>query len=390
MSIEEITSFTVSGCWADDNNGMTAFQSLASTEPTTVSCLERCRNLDYNFAASKLDALGRFECYCGNYIQFTTKVPALACGFPCPITVTDACGGIKRIAVYNIQGESLPIVLPVLEPATEVSTSQVKHTTEVSTSTAVQRTTEVSTSQVKPTTEVSTSTVDPITEVFKSTVQPTTRLSTSTVEPTTFVATSTIEKLSTTSAVIDLKSIDDDKTTTVSIGSEKTSPTTTFVQSTEISTKVAELPVSTSAMSTSLKETISTHITKSSLSISTTAVETVSFSSNFKNPSISNQMQCMCPCESVSSKWNFLANMNMSIAELKIYLNDYLDELKQNLTIDKTKTSDYINTKISAPDDRKSSVSIGLFGLFLVGIPIAFILYSDAMRFAMQIQKRKL
>ncbi|CAG2228675.1 unnamed protein product [Mytilus edulis] len=373
-----VEGFTVLGCWADDNNGMTAFQSLASTEPTTVSCLERCRNLDYNFAASKLDALGTFECYCGNYIQFTTKVPALACGFPCPITVTDACGRIKRIAVYNIQGESLPIVLPVLEPATEVSTSP------------VQRTTEVSTSQVKPTTEVSTSTVDPITEVFKSTVQPTTRLSTSTVEPTTFVATSTIEKLSTTSAVIDLTSIDDDKTTTVSIGSEKTSPTTTFVQSTEISTKVAELPVSTSAKSTSLKETISTHITKSSSSISTTAVETVSFSSNFKNPSISNQMQCMCPCESVSSKWNFLANMNMSIAELKIYLNDYLDELKQNLTIDKTKTSDYINTKISAPDDRKSSVSIGLFGLFLVGIPIAFILYSDAMRFAMQIQKRKL
>ncbi|VDI23798.1 Hypothetical predicted protein [Mytilus galloprovincialis] len=187
-----------------------------------------------------------------------------------------------------------------------------------------------------------------------------------------------------------MTSIDDDKTTTVSLGSEKTSPTTSFVQSTEISTKVAELPVSTSAKSTSLKETISTHITKSSLSISTTAVETVSFSSNFKNPSISNQMQCMCPCASVSSKWNFLANMNMSIAELKIYLNDYLDELKQNLTIDKTKTSSYINTKISAPDDRKSSVSIGYFGLFLVGIPIAFILCSDAMGFAMQIQKRKL
>ncbi|XP_071161156.1 uncharacterized protein [Mytilus edulis] len=325
-----------------------------------------------------LAKLGTFECYCGNDIQFTTQASGLECGFPCPITVTDACGGHNRIAVYNIQGEFLPIVLPVLEPATEVSAS------------TVQRTTEVSTSQVKPTIEVSTSTVEPTTEVSTSTVQPTTGLSTSTVEPTTFVATSTIEKLSTTSAVNDITSIDDDKTPTVSIGSEKTSPSTTFVQSTEISTKVAELPVSTSAKSTSLKETISTHITKSSLLISTTAVEMVSFSSNFKNPNISNQMQCMCPCASVSSKWNFLANMNMSIAELKIYLNDYLDELKQNLTIDKTKTSAYINTKISTPDDRKSSVSIGYFGLFLVGIPIAFILCSDAMRFAMQIQKRKL
>ncbi|VDI23795.1 Hypothetical predicted protein [Mytilus galloprovincialis] len=368
---------------------MAAFQKKNSSAPTTVSCLEHCRNVNYNYAASKLDAFGTFECYCGNDIQFTTEVGDSECGFPCPITVTDSCGRTNRIAVYKIQGESLPIVLPVLEPATEVSTSQVKPTTEVSISN-VHPTTELSTSQVKPTTEVSTSTVEPTTEVSTSTVQPTTEVSTSTVEPTTFVATSTIEKLSTTSAVHDMTSIDDDKTTTVSLGSEKTSPTTTFEQSTEISTKVAELSVSTPAKSTSLKETIITHITKPSLSISTTAVETVSFSSNLKNPSISNQMQYMCPCASVGSKWTFLANMNMSIAELKIYLNDYLDELKQNLTIDKTKTSSYINTKISAPDDRKSSVSIGYFGIFLVGIPIAFIMCSDAMRFAMQIQKRKL
>ncbi|XP_076095341.1 uncharacterized protein LOC143066232 [Mytilus galloprovincialis] len=254
-----VEGFTVLGCyWTDDNNGMTAFQKSVSTEPTTVSCMERCRNWNYNFAASKLDELDTFECYCGNDIQFTTKVSDLACGFPCPITVTDACGGHNRMAVYNIQGESLPIVLPVLEPTTEVSTSQVKPTTEVSTST-VQRTTEVSTSQVKPTTEVSTSTVEPTTEVSTSTVQPSTGLSTSSVEPTTLVATT--EKLSTTSPVNDMTSIDDDKTTTVSIGSEQTSPTTTFVQSTEISTKVAALPASSSAKSTSIKETISTHNT---------------------------------------------------------------------------------------------------------------------------------
>ncbi|CAG2219164.1 unnamed protein product [Mytilus edulis] len=242
--------FTVLGCyWTDDNNGMTAFQNLASTEPTTVSCLERCRNLNYNFAASKLDALDTFECYCGNDIQFTTKVSDLACGLPCPITVTDVCGRHNRMAVYDIQGESLPIVLAVKEPTTEVSTSQVKPTTELC--------------------------------IYIS-IQPTTGLSTSSVEPTTFVATSTIEKLSTTSPVNDMTSIDDDKTTTVSLGSEQTSPTTTFVQSTEISTKVAELPVSTSAKSTSIKETISTHNTKSGLSVSITAVETVSSSSNLK------------------------------------------------------------------------------------------------------------
>ncbi|XP_063425778.1 uncharacterized protein LOC134709548 [Mytilus trossulus] len=369
-----VEGFVVYGCfWVDNNNGMAAFQKKTSDKPTTVSCLEFCRNVNYNYAASKLDASGRFECYCGNDIQFTTKVSGLECGFSCPVTVTDVCGRNNRMAVYNIQGESLPIVLPVLEPATKMPTSQEQPTTEVSTST------------VKPTTRVSRSSVQPTTEVSTSTVQPTTEVSTSTVEHTTFMAPYKVERLSTTSAVNDMTSIDDDKTTTVSIGSEKTSHTTTFVQSTEISTKVAELPVSTS-----IEETISTHNTKSGLSVSTTAVETVSSSSNFKNPSISNQMQCTCPCASVSSKWNFLANMNMSIAELKIYLNDYLDELKQNLTIDKTKTSAYINTKISAPDDRKSSVSIGYFGIVLVGIPIAFILCSDAMRFAMQIQKRKL
>ncbi|CAG2219160.1 unnamed protein product [Mytilus edulis] len=202
---------------------MAAFQQKNSSAPTTVSCLEFCRNVNYKYAASKLDTSDTFECYCGHDIQFTTTASSSDCGFPCPITVTDSCGRNHRIAVYNIQGESLPIVLPVLEPATEVSTSQVKPTTEVFSST-VQPTTEVSTSQVKPTTEVSTSTVEPTTEVSTSTVQPTTEVSTSTVEPTTFVATSTIEKLFTTSAMHDMTSIDDDKTTTVSIGSEKRHP----------------------------------------------------------------------------------------------------------------------------------------------------------------------
>ncbi|XP_052104627.1 uncharacterized protein LOC127737764 [Mytilus californianus] len=315
-----VEGFIVMDCyWVDDNNGMAAFQNFISSDSTTVSCLEKCTDWNYNYAATKFDVWGTFECFCGNDIQFTTTSTGSDCAFPCPISVTDRCGRKNRIAVYDIRGESLPINIPVVEPTTEVSTS-------------------------------------------------------------------TVERLTTTTAVNTMTSIDEHKTT-VSIGNEKTSTASPLVQSTEISTHVAELPVSTSARS-SIKETMSTQITESSSSISTTAVEMVSSSSNYNNPSTSYQMPCMCPCSSVSTKWNFLANMNMSIAELKIFLNDYLDELKRNLTIDKTTTSAYLNTKISAPDDRKSSVSIGYFGLFLVGIPLVFIVCSDAMRFVMQFQKR--
>ncbi|CAG2220404.1 unnamed protein product [Mytilus edulis] len=276
---------------------------MTNLEYTTVSCLERCTSYYYIYAATKLDSLDTFECYCGNDIHFTTRVSGSQCGFPCPIIVEDVCGQINRIAVYDIRGESLPISIPAAEHTTEVSTSI--------------------------------------------------------IEPTTEVYTSTVERLSTTSALKVMTSIDNHKTIKT-IENEKTSTVSPFVQSSEVASTVAKLKISTSTRSL-IKDTM---FTQSTSSISTSAVEGISSYSKYSSPSTSNQIQCMCPCSTVSTKWNFLADLDMSTVELKIFLNDYLNELKRNLTIDKIKTSAFLNRKISASDNRKSSVSIGYFDFF--------------------------
>ncbi|XP_052061190.1 uncharacterized protein LOC127701340 [Mytilus californianus] len=81
---------------------------------------------------------------------------------------------------------------------------------------------------------------------------------------------------------------------------------------------------------------------------------------------------CMCPCSRVSnSKWLYLKNLNLTLDEIRVILSDELEDLRKNLTIDKTNTSAYLRTKISAPDNRPSAKSMGAVGgLFLVTIVV--------------------
>ncbi|CAG2235496.1 unnamed protein product [Mytilus edulis] len=81
---------------------------------------------------------------------------------------------------------------------------------------------------------------------------------------------------------------------------------------------------------------------------------------------------CKCPCSRVpNSKWLYLKNLNLTLDEIRVILTDELENLRKNLTIDKTNTSAYLRTKISAPDNRPSAKSIGAVGvLFLVTIAV--------------------
>lgn len=96
----------------------------------------------------------------------------------------------------------------------------------------------------------------------------TTEVSTSIIEPTTEVYTSTVERLSTTSALKVMTSIDNHKTIKT-IENEKTSTVYPFVQSSEVASTVAKLKISTSTRSL-IKDTM---FTQSTSSISTSAVE---------------------------------------------------------------------------------------------------------------------
>ncbi|XP_021374390.1 hemicentin-1-like [Mizuhopecten yessoensis] len=65
---------------------------------------------------------------------------------------------------------------------------------------------------------------------------------------------------------------------------------------------------------------------------------------------------------------------NISVTELVAII----DQLKEELTVDKTQTSTAVRKKMSAPDSRKSSAVIGaLLGIVMLAIPILFICAID-------------
>ncbi|XP_069131441.1 uncharacterized protein [Argopecten irradians] len=65
------------------------------------------------------------------------------------------------------------------------------------------------------------------------------------------------------------------------------------------------------------------------------------------------------------------------------------EEIKQELTVDKKKTSANIRRYISAPDDRKSSQAIGSVGAILLAVPIVLILLSDVLNVLKTKKKRR-
>ena len=88
--------------------------------------------------------------------------------------------------------------------------------------------------------------------------------------------------------------------------------------------------------------------------------------------------QCNCHCTSVvENKWSFIEGLNLTREEIKIMMKEELQQIRQNLTIDKTDTSAYMRTKISAPDDRMSSKSMGILGIILLTSVLMLVVGSD-------------
>ncbi|XP_021342167.1 coadhesin-like [Mizuhopecten yessoensis] len=66
---------------------------------------------------------------------------------------------------------------------------------------------------------------------------------------------------------------------------------------------------------------------------------------------------------------------NISVGELA----DIMDKTKEELTVDKTQTAVAISKKISAPDSRKSSFAMGILGIIMFAVPVAFLIGIDLM-----------
>ena len=51
---------------------------------------------------------------------------------------------------------------------------------------------------------------------------------------------------------------------------------------------------------------------------------------------------CMCPCTSIGTKWDYLDGLNLTREQLVLHLSNYLLELAQTITTDVKKTSAYL------------------------------------------------
>ena len=99
---------------------------------------------------------------------------------------------------------------------------------------------------------------------------------------------------------------------------------------------------------------------------------TVNYTTNFlkETTSISDvtlsQNECRCPCSNLPP--SSLANVT---------INELIKHATKDLKVKKTATSKYRLSKISAPDDRPSSTSMGFLAVFIVSMPIILAIAVD-------------
>ncbi|VDI47767.1 Hypothetical predicted protein, partial [Mytilus galloprovincialis] len=79
-------------------------------------------------------------------------------------------------------------------------------------------------------------------------------------------------------------------------------------------------------------------------------------------------------------KWGHLKELNLTQNDLKEIMEDEMNEMKNNLTIDSKNISAAIRKRISARDDRLSVASVGYVGVALLLIPLVMIIVVDAPR----------
>ncbi|VDI25424.1 Hypothetical predicted protein [Mytilus galloprovincialis] len=96
---------------------------------------------------------------------------------------------------------------------------------------------------------------------------------------------------------------------------------------------------------------------------------------------------CLCPCSKMG-KWSNLQSQNLTKEELAVLLADEIEAIKKELLVERKSSSKYIRKITSAPDDRKSSKSIGFGAIFFLCIPLALIVLSDILTLYLYITRR--
>ena len=82
--------------------------------------------------------------------------------------------------------------------------------------------------------------------------------------------------------------------------------------------------------------------------------------------SVSGATTCLCGCDSVTQ----------SVAVI-VTLEEKIETLVKNLTVETKSTSKYRRSKESAEDDRASAITLGYFGGAIMGVTAAIIIFLD-------------
>lgn len=90
--------------------------------------------------------------------------------------------------------------------------------------------------------------------------------------------------------------------------------------------------------------------------------------SNFIFPSGLNESKCSCPCEEL-------------ITETQMEFEKRMENVRKELTVKKNATSQYIATKISAPDERVSSQAMGALAIAMLSVIAGLIIIPDILYF---------
>ncbi|XP_021367637.1 uncharacterized protein PB18E9.04c-like [Mizuhopecten yessoensis] len=175
----------------------------------------------------------------------------------------------------------------------------------------------------------------------------TTALDTTTTPSTSTPVTSTATQDTMTTAL--------DTTTTPSTATTVTSTTTQDTTTTALDTTTT--PTTTTTVSSTTQDGTTPRYTTA------TTAEAIATTSGSNFSSICGN----CVCQSQSQV------INMTSEEL----HEAIFQLKKELQVDKTKTSQSIRRKISASDSRTSAQTIGTFGAVMLSFPFVFIILSD-------------
>ena len=69
-------------------------------------------------------------------------------------------------------------------------------------------------------------------------------------------------------------------------------------------------------------------------------------------------------------------------------IQEKIDNIQKNLTVNKKETNQYIRTLTSAPDERQSAKNIGIVGVTVISVVIGLVILSDCTNVISAIQNK--